>query len=262
MDKKSKMKNRIFAGFLAFTLMGCKPVLVKGEEQLVQEETQVELIDMFKVDYCGPEYAIYEHKYVSEDGKKEKWLISYLPEIDGLKRTDEKRIVEDDGFRKNTEQQFTGDYCYLYANLSTQRYMPFNEEEVEISYDNYEDYGSITYNYEPYIKLQDITQISDEALQILHDYGVYRVVDNAIFFQVMMDAAKQSGASGLAYLKPLFIDEEGLHVEIVGIPVDTVDYDHGTMNGLLEYPGVEVINEDYYTATEEEKQFVIKKINQ
>ena len=73
-----------------------------------------------------------------------------------------------------------------------------------------------------------ITQISDEALQILHDYGVYRVVDNAIFFQVMMDAAKQSGASGLAYLKPLFIDEEGLHVEIVGIPVDTVDYDHGT----------------------------------
>ena len=59
MEKKSKIKNRIFAGFLAFTLMGCKPMLVKGEEQLVQEETQVELIDMFKVDYCGPEYAIY-----------------------------------------------------------------------------------------------------------------------------------------------------------------------------------------------------------
>ena len=42
MDKKSKMKNRIFAGFLALTLMGCKPVLVKGEE-LVQEEIQTDI---------------------------------------------------------------------------------------------------------------------------------------------------------------------------------------------------------------------------
>ena len=92
MGKKSKIKNRIFAGFLAFTLMGCKPMLVKGEEQLVQEETQVELIDVFKVDYdiAEPEYGIYKHKYVSEDGKEEKWYVSYLPEIDGLKRTDEK----------------------------------------------------------------------------------------------------------------------------------------------------------------------------
>lgn len=261
MEKKSKIKNRIFAGFLAFTLMGCKPVLVKGEEQLVQEETQVELIDMFKVDFCGPEYQIYEHKYVSEDGKEEKWLISYLPEIDGLKRTDERRLVEDEGYRETDEQQFTGDYCYLYANLSTQRYMPFNEDKVELSYDTYEDYGSMIYNGENYIKTRMTAKISDEALQILHDYGVYRVVDNAIFFQVMMDAARQSGAAGLAYLRPLYIDEEGLHVEIIGIPVDTIDYNHETMNGLLEYPGADVINEKYYTATEKDKQFVIKKIN-
>ena len=78
MEKKSKIKNRIFAGFLAFTLMGCKPMLVKGEEQLVQEETQVELIDMFKVDYdiAEPEiHGIYKHKNVSEDGKEEKWYV-------------------------------------------------------------------------------------------------------------------------------------------------------------------------------------------
>ena len=262
MEKKNRIKNRIFAGFLAFTLMGCKPVLVKGEEQLVQEETQVELIDMFKVDYCGPEYAIYEHKYVSEDGKEEKWLISYLPEIDGLKRTDEKRIVEDDGFRKDTEHQFTGDYCYLYGNLRTQEMVPFRESEVNLSYDTYEDYGSMIYNDDPYIKTRDITSIPNEALQILHDYGVYRVVDNATNFQLQMDVVKSNSAAGLAFLKPLFIDEEGLHVEIVGIPADTVDYDHETMNGLLYYPGVEVINEDYYAATEEEKKFVIKKINQ
>ena len=39
MEKKSKIKNRIFAGFLAFTLMGCKPVLVKGEEQMVKKKS-------------------------------------------------------------------------------------------------------------------------------------------------------------------------------------------------------------------------------
>ena len=206
MEKKSKIKNRIFAGFLAFTLMGCKPILVKGEEQLVQEETQVELIDMFKVDYCGPEYAIYEHKYVSEDGKEEKWLISYLPEIDGLKRTDEKRIVEDEGFKKDTEQQFTGDYRYLYLNLDHVDLVAFNDDEVELTYGEFLDYGSIDYNFSSYIKTRLITQISNEALQILHDYGVYRVVDNVFTFPVVMNSAKENGASGLAYLKPLFID--------------------------------------------------------
>ena len=94
MEKRKKIKNRVFAGFLALTLMGCNPVIVKGEEQLVQEETQVELIDMFKVDYSSPEYQLYEHKYVSDDGKIEKWYVSYLPEIEGLKRTDEKRQIE------------------------------------------------------------------------------------------------------------------------------------------------------------------------
>ena len=259
MEKKNKLKNRVFAGLLALTLAGCKPIIVKAEEELVQEEVQVQLIDMFKVDYCGPEYAIYEHKYVSDDGKEEKWLISYLPEIDGLKRTEERRKVADEGFRKGMEQQFIGDYCYLYGNLRTQLVVPFDDKSVDLSYDTYEDYGSFVYNDDPYIKMQLITQISDEALQILHDYGVYRVVDNAIFFQLQMDVVRQNEAAGLAFLKPLFVDEEGLHVEIVGIPADTIDYDHESMNGLLSYPGVDVINEDYFDATEEEKKFVIKK---
>ena len=65
MEKRKKIKNRVFAGFLALTLMGCNPVIVKGEEQLVQEETQVELIDMFKVDYSSPEYQLYEHVFLN-----------------------------------------------------------------------------------------------------------------------------------------------------------------------------------------------------
>ena len=66
---------------------------------------------------------------------------------------------------------------------------------------------------------------------------------------------------GLALLKPLFIDEEGLHVEVIGIPVDEIAYNHETMNGLLYYPEANTIKDDYFTTTQEEKQFVIKKVN-
>ena len=246
MEKKSKIKNRIFAGFLAFTLMGCKPMLVKGEEQLVQEETQVELIDMFKVDYSSPEYQLYEHKYVSDDGKIEKWYVSYLPEIEGLKRTDEKRQIESAIYEDG--EQLEGDYTYLYCNRKNLYVMPFDSED-----------NNILYNITPYVKTQMVTEISDEALKILHDYGVCRIVDNAIFFKKDMEIIKEQGKAGMALLKPLFIDENGLHVEIIGIPTTVTEYNHETMNGLLVLPELNSINDNYFKATEEQKQFVIKK---
>ena len=257
MEKKSKIKNRIFAGFLAFTLMGCKPVLVKGEEQLVQEETQVELIDMFKVDYdiAEPEYGIYKHKYVSEDGKEEKWYVSYLPEIDGLKRTDEKIDVAPAKWVEGENCEFIGNYNYLYYNLVDGGLLP-----VDSSLDLGE--NPIMINFEPYMKTKMINSVTEETRELLVNYGVYRAADMVSFFEAMKMGLIEQNKFGLALLKPLFIDEEGLHVEVIGIPVDEIAYNHETMNGLLYYPEANTIKDDYFTVTEEEKQFVIKKVNQ
>ena len=126
--------------------------------------------------------------------------------------------------------------------------MPFDSED-----------NNILYNITPYVKTQMVTEISDEALKILHDYGVCRIVDNAIFFKKDMEIIKEQGKAGMALLKPLFIDENGLHVEIIGIPTTVTEYNHETMNGLLVLPELNSINDNYFKATEEQKQFVIKK---
>ena len=74
-----------------------------------------------------------------------------------------------------------------------------------------------------------------------------------------MEIIKEQGKAGMALLKPLFIDENGLHVEIIGIPTTVTEYNHETMNGLLVLPELNSINDNYFKATEEQKQFVIKK---
>lgn len=259
MEKKSKIKNRIFAGFLAFTLMGCKPMLVKGEEQLVQEETQVELIDMFKVDYdiAEPEYEGYEHKYVSEDGKEEKWYVSYLPEIDGLKRTDERVAVTPVDWDYAKDEEFKGDYNYLYYNNFDAGLLPLHP-----SIEREQGSNIILICDEIYSRTKTVTTISDEAREILINYGVYRASDMILLFDTMKEVFTEENKKGLSLLKPLFIDEEGLHVEVIGIPVDKIAYNHETMNGLLYYPEANTIKDDYFTTTQEEKQFVIKKVNQ
>ena len=83
-----------------------------------------------------------------------------------------------------------------------------------------------------------------------------------LLFDTMKEVFTEENKKGLSLLKPLFIDEEGLHVEVIGIPVDEIAYNHETMNGLLYYPEANTIKDDYFTTTQEEKQFVIKKVNQ
>ena len=78
MDKKSKMKNRIFAGFLALTLMGCKPVLVKGEE-LVQEEIQT---DITLTEIVNDEDICLDEDYLNYLKETENKNIKRLSQID------------------------------------------------------------------------------------------------------------------------------------------------------------------------------------
>lgn len=248
--EKKKFKNRVFAGLLVLTLAGCKPVLVNAEKQLVQEETQTKLIEMFKTDYeiSSPEMGvIYEHKYVSEDEKIEKWYVSYLPEIDGLKRTDEKRKINSvDG--RFTECDIKEEHAHLYYNITKQNYdVPFYSEDAEI-----------ISNGDLFVKELVITQIDKEALEILRKYDLYRLSDNILCFENTLNYAYQCGYEGLAFIIPEKYDEkEGLTVRYVSYEDKDANYTEN-LNGYLINPKYDVITGAYKNSSEEEKVMVLK----
>lgn len=248
--EKKKFKNRIFAGLLALTLAGCKPALVSAENQLVQEDVQTELIEMFKTDYeiTSPEMGvIYEHKYVSEDGKIEKWYVSYLPAIDGLKRTDEIRKINSvDG--RFVECDIKEEHAHLYYNITKQSYdVPFYSEDAEI-----------ISNGDLFVKELVITQIDKEALEILRKYDLYRLSDNILCFENTLNYAYQCGYEGLAFIIPEKYDKkEGLTVRYVSYEDKEANYTE-ELNGYLIDPRNDVLTKLYKDASNEDKIKVLK----
>ena len=159
MDKKSKMKNRIFAGFLALTLMGCKPVLVKGEE-LVQEEIQT---DITLTEIVNDEDICLDEDY-----------LNYLKENN--------IEVVDGGIKVETKEQFIAIRDY-YVN-----YLKSNEELAEqVDLDNYDYFYNLgEYDYDASglvalnIFLLNSHMISDELKQELIDEKIV-VVGEQLF---------------------------------------------------------------------------------
>ena len=159
MDKKSKMKNRIFAGFLALTLMGCKPVLVKGEE-LVQEEIQT---DITLTGIVNDEDICLDEDY-----------LNYLKE-------NNIEVINGD-IKVETKEQFIAIRDY-YVN-----YLKSNEELAEqVDLDNYDYFYNLgEYDYDASglvalnIFLLNSHMISDELKQELIDEKIV-VVGEQLF---------------------------------------------------------------------------------
>ena len=258
------MKENRCIGFIAMIfalILTVMPMaLALGEAQPAGEEKPAELIDLFKIDYeiTDPEYdAMYEHRYVSDDGKEERWYFSYLPEIDGLKRTDEKRKIESCKWVDDGSSDFEGDYAYLYMCRETGYLMPFKHTTGGqlSSSGNY----TMTFQGHHYLRLKDIVKISDEAMQILHDYDLHRLNDDIFNLKYNLSLFLEAGKAGLAYLEPLSIENDTMTLKIHAITDKDGGYDHDTMNGMLVYADGNSVNKDYFTATEEEKTITLKK---
>ena len=109
------------------------------------------------------------------------------------------------------------------------------------------------------MKTKMINSITEETRELLVNYGVYRAADMVSFFEAMKMGLIEQNKFGLALLKPLFIDEEGLHVEVIGIPVDEIAYNHETMNGLLYYPEANTIKDELFYSYRRRKAICNKK---
>ena len=159
MDKKSKMKNRIFAGFLALTLMGCKPVLVKGEE-LVQEEIQT---DITLTEIVNDEDICLDEDY-----------LNYLKE-------NNIEVVNGD-IKVETKEQFIAirDYYvnYLKSNEELVDYVRLDDYDYfyNLGEDDYDTTGLVALN----IFLLNSHMISDELRQELIDEKIV-VVGELLF---------------------------------------------------------------------------------
>lgn len=251
MKKNKKTKNKIYAGLLALTLAFNTPVLVKGEEQVVKTETQTELIQMFQTDYeitdlvCG---EVTLNKYVSEDGKIEKWYSSYLPEIDGLKRTNETKIIKSamavDNEPCDIKQYHTHQYFHNSHGLLT----PFVCGEDTIYFHNNSLYKTIFVSNE-----------NQEVLDILHEFEIYRISDNAFLYNAMMNNISQKGGIGIAGLQIESLDDSTLITNVVPLMNNGQGYDHETMNGLLLSPVYNAISIEYLETLDEEKKVKVYK---
>lgn len=257
-----KMKRCIGSMIITLVLIltATPMALAQDEVKTDGEEKPAELIDLFKIDYeiTDPEYDVmYEHRYVSDDGKEERWYNSYLPEIDGLKRTDEKRKLESDRWVDDGSSDFEGDYAYLYLCHENGYMMPFKHVtgEVMSSSGNY----YITFQGHRYIKTREIVSICDETMEVLHDYELYRLTDNVFIMKLALGVMFDTGKAGLAYLEPLSIENDTMTLKMHAITDKNGGYDHDTMNGMLIYADGNSVNKNFFTATEEEKIITINK---
>jgi len=217
-------KGLIFTAALIAMLSGAPTTLVHAEGQSVTEETQVQLIDMFKVGYEIKD-AVYsnatEYHYVSDDGKKDKWEWCYLSEIDGLKRTAEPPRDVNGEYTKGEKCDVKEPHVHGYYNLAEGYIMPFDCEDNRMTALGFE-----------WLKTRLITKIDAKAMDVLHDFCLYRVVDNLIFMQTYIDYVQENGYYGFVFQIPTKII--GNSIELDGVAfTGTEPYYDESMDGYL-----------------------------
>ena len=251
MEKKNKLKNRVFSGLLALTLAGCKPIIVKAEEELVQEEVQVKLIDMFKMqdaDLSEPNFDGFEYEYVSDDGKESKYYISYLKEIDGLKRTNNKRETNDLFSYNKSEYEFKGDYCYLYYDSEFGYLVPLFSKDL-----------SVTINDVEYLRTNIISSATQEQIDILLETDTYRLTDNSVrLLPVAIKKRIRDGFIGAGIMEPLEITDDALTGKMDYVNQSDKVYDE-TYDGYLIGPYFAQVSYNFLDNTEEEKIMTLKR---
>lgn len=236
-------KTRLWALLMLVCILTCALPL-----SAVGEESGNELLELFKTDYevTGVRYdGFYENKYVSEDGQTEKWYCSHLPEIDGLKRTEEQgdRIYPSDAAQKACDIKER--HAHLYANYK-QYMLPF-----------YSEAESMIINTREWKKTSIVTQIDEKAKAILLKFDLVRLSDNATYLQVNIDDARKYGFKGLAHMVPIELTEDSIVLRVVPYYESEANYTED-MNGYLIYNNANTVTDEFETLTEEEKYITLK----
>lgn len=183
------MKKTI-AALLCLIMLVCLLPLAAAEEAAF--EPVPAFMDLFKLDYeiTDPVYSNFlENKYVSEDGTIEKWYCSYLPTIDGLKRTEETRRCD---LVMEEPCDIQEEHAHLYYEDKEKYYLfPFyGEMPVEIN------------KGFSFTKTRIITQVAPEALHYMKEYNLYRVSDNIVFYMIDAEAVQSGRFAAILYFKP------------------------------------------------------------
>lgn len=240
--------RRFFSGLMALLIAGVPMHIAVAEDQIVTEETQVSLIDMFKTD-CEITDANYdqtvEYRYLSADGKTEKWYFSYLPEIDGLKRTNDAPRESKLFYEAGEKCDIREPHVHGYFNLDEYYIMPFDSEETDIAAFDC-----------PFKKTKYVLKITPETLKVLHDFHLYRVCDNLLFLQDDLDYVKDSGYYGLVYLIPKKLEGDNFELDAIANSNTVARYDE-SMNGLLFTSNYGIYSEE--PTTYEQQHFVLTK---
>ena len=200
--------KKLFSWFLILALSLSTLVLAKGEENqdtcnwpAVLENRTLTLYDGSEIKLENTPFKkqlqeLHYHKYVSEDGSKEKWICSEESSWDDLKWTAETKPIEEEVFRKidNYEIPVEEDYYVVYApfHISAQKSSFSNEnntygygkgfDKVKISEDgkvrNLED----EYNKE-WHRTPLIVKMTKEEYKMLQDSGLLKFEEMAWGFE-------------------------------------------------------------------------------
>jgi len=223
------MKKTV-AALLCLIMLVCLLPLAAAEEAAF--EPNPAFMDLFKLDYeiTDPVYgAFYENKYVSDDGTIEKWYSSYLPTIDGLKRTGESRKCD---LALDEPCDIQEEHAHLYLETKKHRYfLPFYSEEV------YEYNGLYDYAKTPLI-----TQVNKDSLFYMKKYNLHRITDNIAFMQIWTKHLTEGNIDRFLCFKPISVQSNIIVLEPVYLDATTSGYTN-EMNGLLIDPRVSTIKD-------------------
>ena len=210
-----------------------------------------------------------EWEYSSKNGKSKRNYASNLKKIDGLTRT-KKKITDgkpidsaetwNSAMATNVEDYpFEGDYEYLYFNKEENLLRPIASKERYVFINGTQWQRSIF-----------ITQISEEAMQLLHETNTYRFTDNLTLVLAEMGSNVfygMDGYCGARILKPTLLTDETLTVEATLIPKPVTwtqkftPY-HKSLNGYLLQAGEIATAKNYDDIPTKKKTIVLKRESQ
>lgn len=243
--------KKLCCTLLVLALIASLPVAL-GEAAAVEEES--DLIDLFKmegVDLSEPNFEGYEYEYVSEDGTESRYYTSYLLEIDGLKRTKNKREITNLFSSYVEDYAFEGDYCYLYLNMDWGYLVPLFSKEINVTVRGVE-----------YKRTNMITTCTQEQIDILLDTGTFRLTDNSMrIINVLSNKRKREGCIGFGIMKPLELTEDTLSGMLDYLNQEDRAY-NASYDGYLISPYFAAVSASFLNNTDEEKIMGLRRIRE
>ena len=185
--------------------MAKEKVVLEGEELIEMFKTNFGITNPYDSD--NPDYntfyeTVFEYKFVSEDGKIEKWYPCMEESLDGLTNTGIGRPVWKWDYISGDECDILEEHAHLHFDIPSGLMIPsFNESE---------------FDKDGRYRLSQIVKINKEALKILYDYKLYRIQDNIPYMQIDLTAVEKFDTLfGIVSLIPQKIEDNIFELEQV-----------------------------------------------